>query len=361
MIAIVAVILLSTGISFLCSLMEAALYSVPPSRVQSLIAQKVRGAELLGRLRDKIDIPISAILTFNTIANTIGGTVLGGLVGSHLGDAWILPMGAAFALVILVFSEIVPKTLGVTYADVVAPKGAFLIQGMIVILYPLVRMSQYVTSRIREAGAEQATVSKDDLIAQVTISAAEGALLPEEARLVRNALRLKERTAHELMTPRTVVYLLPAELPMSMVTSHSEHWIHSRLPLCANNNPDKIVGIVYRRDVFDALLTRSDEELATMKIGDLKQPVDFIPETITGNVLLERFLAGRQHFFIVTNEHGGMEGIVTLEDVLEELLGTEIVGHHDRHEDMQDYARKLGELKRQGKTGKSSEQQGTAG
>lgn len=349
MLAIVAVVCFSAGFSFLCSLMEAALYAVPPSRVQSMVDSGVKGAALLAKLREKIDIPISAILTFNTIANTVGATILGVLAGKTFGADSIytlLVLPVIFTLIILIISEIIPKTLGVIYADVIAPKSAYVIEILIIVLYPFVRMSMYVTGRIRVAGAEKKTVSEEDLIAQARMGAEEGSLYPEEARWVEHALRLNEKTAHELMTPRTVVYTLPQELPLTEVTSKSAHWAHSRLPVCEDGNPDKIRGVVYRREVFDTILTRNDEDLAKMTIGDLRRDVDMIPETLRGHEILKRFLESRQHLFVVTNEHGGLEGVITLEDVIEDLLGQEIIDFHDQHEDMQQYALKLAERRR---------------
>jgi CBS domain containing-hemolysin-like protein len=351
MIAILIVALVAGSISFLCSLMEAALYAVPVARVQSLVDQKVAGASRLLALRQRVDRPISAILTFNTMANTVGASIFGAMAVAEYGidspiAIYVLPVG--FALMILIFSEIIPKTLGVIFADQVAPKTAVIIEFLIVALYPLVRMSEYVTARIRTAGQDKKTVTEEDLIAQARLGVEEGTIHRDEATYLENALRLNEKTAHDIMTPRTVVYTLPAELPISMARVLSDHWVHSRLPLCEDNNPDKVVGIVYRRDLFQALLSLGAEQLETTPLSTLKQPVDFVPESMTADEILRRFLDGRQHMFIVGNEHGGMEGIITLEDVLEELLGREIVDHTDLHEDMQAYARKLAEMKRMG-------------
>jgi len=343
-------IAISSGVSFLCSLMEAALYSVPASRAQMLAQKKVPGAELLVQLREKIDEPISAILTFNTIANTVGGIVVGALVANRFGaeSPWVGVFAVGFTLLILFFSEILPKTLGVIFGEQIAPRVAIIIKGLIITLYPMVKLSNYVTKRIRAAGEEKATVSEQDIVDLARIGVEEGALIPEEEVWIRNALRLNEKTAHELMTPRTVVYRLPSELPLTMVTAHSEHWTHSRLPLCRDNDPDRVVGMVYRREVFDALLNLSDEEIEKTTLAALSHPAEFIPETMRGNEILRRFLEGRTHLFIVTNEHGGMEGVVTLEDVLEDLLGAEIVDHHDQHVDMQEYARALARKRRGG-------------
>lgn len=336
--------------SFLCSLWEASLYAVPTSRIQSLVDQGVRGSRRLLALRERIDRPISAILTFNTIANTIGASVMGTLVGKEFGETsvMVIVFPVIFTVIILIFSEIIPKTLGVLYADAVAPRSAFAIHALIVVLKPFVLMSEYITTRMRKAesnGGE--SVSEAHIIAQARLGVEQGSLLPEEGIWVQNVLALNEKTAHDLMTPRTVVYVLPAEMKLSQISAHSEHWAHSRLPVCRDNQPDQVMGIVYRRDVFDALATRAEEELSGMTIADLTVEVEFIPETLRANQVLKRFLSGRQHLFIVTNEHGGLEGVITLEDVIEEILGQEIVDTHDRHADMQEYARSLARLRMQ--------------
>lgn len=350
MLAILIVTLVALSLSFISSIAEASLYSIPISRAQTMADQNVVGGKLLLKLREHIDEPIAAVLTFNTVSATAGGAIVGALVAKQFPDNnnALLIFTTFFTTAVLVFSEIVPKTLGVIFADAIAPKIAFVLQALIYMLYPFVKASKWMTGKMRSASAEPKTVSKADIVAMARIGVEEGALIPEEESWIRNGFALRDKTAHAIMTPRTVVYRLPDELPMSMVTTHSEHWTHSRLPLCKNNDPDKVVGLVYRREVFDALLTKTDIELAAMKISELSHPVEFIPETLPGYEILERFLQGRTHLFIVTNEHGGMEGLITLEDVLEELLGKEIVDHKDEHEDMQEYARVLGERRRSG-------------
>lgn len=353
MLIIALVALVSAGLSALCSLMEAALYSVSPGKARALVDQGVRGSRFLVHLREHVDRPISAILTFNTIANTVGASIFGALAGREFGSESpvVLLMALLFTFVILVFSEIIPKTLGVTYAEFIAPKTAPIMMGLIWALYPFVGMSQYVTGRIRQAGAEYKIVTEADLEAQVRIGVEEGSLLPEEAIWVTNALRLNDKTAHELMTPRTVVLWVPAEQRLAEVDTRAGHWTHSRVPVCRENDPDQVAGLIYRREIFETLLNQPEEEIDHLTLADMAHPVEFIPETLTGNELLRRFLQGRQHLFIVTNEHGGMEGVITLEDVLEELLGSEIVDHHDVHVDMQEYARLVAEQRKRASAG----------
>jgi CBS domain containing-hemolysin-like protein len=162
-----------------------------------------------------------------------------------------------------------------------------------------------------------------------------GRLRPQELRWVENALRLDEVRASELMTPRTVVYTLPADLPLSEVKHRSEHWTHSRLPLTEDRDPDQILGMVLRREVFDAIVKGKP----SLKLRDLMHEIDFVPDTMRGHQLLDMFIMKKRHMVAVVDEYGGFEGVVTLEDVLECLLGSEIVDESDRHADMQQWAR----------------------
>jgi CBS domain containing-hemolysin-like protein len=339
--AILLVTLIAVIGSFLCSLMEAAFYSITPSKVEELRKAGNKGGIRLAKMRENVDVPISAILTLNTIANSAGAAFAGFLVGNAYGNAAVGIYSALFTLVILIASEIVPKTLGVTYADRVAPVIAGPLQVIIFVLRPVIAVTQTVTRVLRRGHEGANAPSEQEILAQAEMGARMGTLLPDEARWAINALKLDDVLARDLMTPRTVVYMLPAALPLSEVKHHSQHWTFSRLPVVANNNPDEVVGLVYRREVFDQLVGHTPEELASRTLADVMHPAIFVPETVRCNELLKRFLKERQHLIIVTNEYGGMEGVITLEDVLEFLLGEEIVDQLDKHVDMQEVARRL--------------------
>jgi CBS domain containing-hemolysin-like protein len=344
MIAIVVVTLLAAGISFLCSLMEAAFYSIPPSKIEEMRRNGSRNGERLARLRENVDEPIAAILTLNTCANTLGASVAGAMVAAQFPqfDAAAAIYGVAFTIIILYCSEIIPKTIGVTYASTIAPRASRLLLWMIVVLKPFVLISQLITKRLRreEEGNAHAP-TEQEILALAQMGAEAGTILPDEARWAMNALRLNDVRAKDLRTPRNAVFTLPADLPLNMVSKQSKHWTFSRLPIVNNNNPDEVEGIVHRREVFDELVARTPEELATRKLRDLARPAVFVPDSTRCNELLRKFLDNRQQLIIVTDEYGGMEGVIALEDVLEFLLGEEIVDPHDKHADMQDYARLL--------------------
>jgi len=319
------------------------MYAISQGKVEELRKGGSKNGQLLYELRQNVDIPIAAILTLNTIANSMGAPLAGSLVGQYFvnnpGPATIV-YSIFFTLLILVFAEIVPKTLGVTYADKIAPPLAPVIKVIIFITTPFVWLSQKLTSVIRKnKESSDEAPSETEILAMVELAKNAGKLGQDEVQWATNALLLNDVSAKELMTPRTVVYMLPTDLPLSEIHQKSDHWSHSRLPLVENNDPDKVEGIVYRRDVFDQLVSLEKEELANKTLRELLRPAVFVPETIPCNELITRFISTKEHLLIVTNEFGGMEGVISLEDVMEFILGEEIVDPYDKFPDMQEYAR----------------------
>ncbi len=336
MTAIVVVVLLSLVCSFVCSLSEAAFYSVGDAKVQAMVEHKVHGATMLARLRANMDRAIAGILTFNTIANTVGAAVAGAMVAKRFGDAWLGVFSALFTLGVLFGSEIIPKSVGVARADTLAPRLAWAIEAMVILTFPLVRLCEILTRTINRNRPVNAP-SEFEILAMTRSAARHGVLPQHEAQIVANALKLNDVHVREIMTPRSVVFALPDTMPLKKVEGHSEHWVHSRLPVVRDTNPSEVRGIVNRRDVFDLLV---HEEEAEKTLADVMRPARFIRDTARADEALLQFLAGRQHMFIVLDEFGLFVGIVTLEDVLETLLGREIVGEHDPVTDMQALARK---------------------
>ncbi|MBX3353518.1 MAG: HlyC/CorC family transporter [Phycisphaeraceae bacterium] len=332
--ALVIVTAISLVGSFLCSLCEAALYSVSDSAVAGMLQQKVRGARILAKLRVRIDRAIAAILAVNTIANTVGASVAGFLVGKLYGSTALGVFSAAFTLSILFVAEIIPKSIGVARATSIAPRVAWIIELMILITYPLVILCERLTTIINR-GAKKEGPTEHEILSLTRMAVRLGSLEPHEAALVSNALELDEYEVREIMTPRSVTFVLPDELKLKNVDQHAQHWIHSRLPVVRDDNPNEIVGVVHRRDVFDLLVSEREGE---KKIRDVMRPVRFIGASAGADEALREFLAGRQHMFVVVDEYGTWVGIVTLEDVLETLLGSEIIGEHDPVADMQDLA-----------------------
>ena len=319
--------------SFFCSLFEAALYAITASQIELLRRQGGFGTERLSLLRQNIDEPITAILTINTVANTIGSAWSGALVGMYYGPYFGL-FAAGLTLAILMFAEIVPKSLGVAYAFQLGRWIAWPLQVMVWVIWPLVKISGRIVGLLT-SDRPASGPTEDEVIVTSRLAYRRGELRLQELRWVENALRLDRVKARDMMTPRTVVYSLPADMSLSGIQQHSKHWVHSRLPLTEDENPDQIVGVIYRRDVFDAIARGQRDR----KLRELMRTIDFVPETMRGHDLLDKFIKERKHMVCVVNEYGGFEGVVTLEDVLEALLGTQIVDEFDLHPDMQQFAR----------------------
>ena len=332
---IIVVASLTLLASFLCSLFEAVLYAIPPARVDVLRREGGKAGEELARLKADVEEPIAAILTVNTIAHTVGAAWCGAMVGDLFGSAAVGIFAAIFTVLVLAFTEIVPKSFGVQHANKLALLVVRPIKIMIWSVWPIV----WVAKRAMHAVAGESgpySPSEDDVMAASMLSAKGGKVRGQEAQWVRNALLLDRVTAGDLRTPRTVVDSYPADTPLRDLVAEAPNWIHSRLPITEAGDLDKIVGKVHRREVYDRLLLEPE---TTLTLRDLAHPIEFVPEKLPAHELLDVFLQKRMHLVALRDEYGGFDGLVTLEDVLESLLGQEIVDEHDEVADMQELAR----------------------
>jgi CBS domain containing-hemolysin-like protein len=327
---ILAVVLVSLITSFLCSLCEAALYAVTPTRVEAIRLGGTSSGRRLAQLRERIEEAIAGLGTINTIAQTAGAAWAGALVGEYYGNQWLGAFSAFLTLAILLLAEIVPKSVGVAWASVLAVRLAWPIQVMIWLVWPLAWLCTLIMKRITRRAPGQGP-SEEEIIVMADLAAQGGAILPDESRWVKNVLRLNNVTVRQLMTPRNVVQALPADLPLDQVEMHAQQWVHSRVPVTEDSDLDRVVGLVQRRAVFDQLTHGK----RTKRLRDLMRPALFVPENLRGHQLLELLIAQRQHLAIVTDAAGQTSGVVSLEDVLEYLLGRPIVGEHDAHPEME--------------------------
>jgi len=299
-----------------------------------MMAQSGRATgRILKRLRYKIDRPISAILTLNTIANTAGAAVSASFAVALFGNQWLGLFSALFTLAILLFSEVIPKTIGVVYSPRLANWVALPIQVFVWVFHPVIWLLGFVTGFITRKRLD-IKVSSDEIMALANISQRAGEIHADEEKAIKNILLLKKKVAREIMTPRTVVFSLSEHLTLKEARQKGGVWPHSRIPVYDKDTED-IVGLVLRMDILQALA----DDRENLKIADLMRPVHFVPESATADRLLREFLERRQHLFIVIDEFGGLSGVVTLEDVLEEIVGKEIVDEFDKAEDMRELAR----------------------
>jgi len=331
---LVVAVAVAVGVSFFCSLAEAALYSVPWSRIEQLRKEGKASGAILYALRQDIEKPIAAILTFNTTAHTAGAAIAGAAAAEVFGHDHVVLFTAAFTLVILVFSEIVPKSLGVIYTRTVSPVLAKPLRILVFLMYPVVWLLGMLP-RLMQRKKRGPSLTEEDIRAIVSLTRKSGVLKPYEEHAISNILSLDLKRVEDIMTPRTVVFSLPAAATMADARAHQGFWHHGRIPVYEGDDPEDVVGIVYRRDVLDALAQDRDHQ----PMSEIMQPARFVLETLTLDRLLIKFLGSRTHLYVVLDEYGGVAGVVSLEDVLEEILGKEIVDETDVVADMRALAR----------------------
>ncbi|MBI3819866.1 MAG: DUF21 domain-containing protein [Planctomycetes bacterium] len=330
-------------LSFLVSMWEGALSAIRSTRIEGFRQEGTRSAAALARLRERID-ETTIVLKVLDLASNAGVLICAFKLSAQAAGAVGLqdtPLVQALLAAILVFClfllfDLLPRAIGAATSESTARRSALLLAATVRLFSPIVILGRAVMNIVPKRPAGESGPTDQDLLAMARSAARLGNLEAREARWVANALKLGEVTVRQILTPRTVVYALPAEMPLSMVKSHSEHWAHSRLPIFRERNPDDIVGIVLRRTVFDKLLQGSTRET----LEELSLPALSVPDSMTLDNLLEWFVSRHQHLAVVRDEMQAWIGIVTLEDVLETFLGAEIVDEKDKVVDMQELARK---------------------
>ena len=318
--------------SAVCSLFEAVLYAVPKTHIEMLKREGRPAGQILFQLKQQVDRPIAAILSLNTIANTGGGAMAGALAASALGASRVGYFSVAFTLAILVFAEVLPKTIGVVYARALSRWIARPLRWLVLLFRPLIALTQVATNLVW-SGHQEHRVSDEEVLTLVGSGLRSGDFQRHESDMIANVLALETKTAGEVLTPRTVVFALDAATPVRDAAGNSALMKHSRVPVF-DKGPDDVVGIVHRADVLMAVARDRFEA----KVEELMRPVHFVLETTPLDQLLRTFLEIHRHMAVVIDEFGGFVGIVTLEDVLEELIGHEIVDESDQVTDLRAFA-----------------------
>ena len=333
---LVLVILLLISISFLCSLLEAVILSITRPYIQSLLSEGRASGRLLHRLKETINEPISAILTLNTISHTVGAAVSGAIALQIFGSEWMALFSAILTLLILVLSEIIPKTIGAYYWKTLGPLTAYILKVLIIILKPLI-IPVNVFSRAIGKKNPAASISRDEIINFIRLGYFQGTINSPEYTIMENLFRLDAIRVKQIMTPRTVVYWLEREATVAEVLRHDGPPQFSRIPLY-DPHKNMITGVVMRRDIMDSMANKK----TNTKIGSLSAKPEFILENASVYRLFNSFIEKKIQFMAVINEYGDYVGIVTMEDAIETLLGIEIVDEFDPAEDMQKVAQEQG-------------------
>jgi len=335
-VALAAYILLALLVSFLCSISEAVLLSLTPSYIEGLADARPGLAARLRRLKvDNVDRSLAAILTLNTIAHTVGAIGSGAKAVVVFGNAYFGIFSAVMTLLILFLSEIVPKTIGAVFWRGLAAPTAWFVQFLIWSLYPLIRVAEMLTRGIAR-GRKTHVFSRDEMAAMANLGERAGALRPDESRIIRNLMMFEHLTVADIMTPRPVIKALPEDMTVDAAAEVPGLHQFSRLPLF-RDTIDRITGFVLK----DEILLEQARGRGDRPLTELRRDIPTVPSGTRLRRLLDILLEKRQaHITLVVDEYGGTAGLVTMEDVVETLLGLEIVDEMDRNVDMQALARK---------------------
>ena len=333
--------LLATGtvlvVSCICSLLEAALYSLSISQIEIIAREHRASGQILKKLHEDIQRPISAILTLNTLANTGGAAIAGAAFVGVFPQTPETYFTITISFGVLVFSEIIPKTAGVVYARSLARLIAYPIQWLVWIFSPFIWLNNFITQLITRGGQARQGITPEEIEIIARMSRQAGAISPEQERVISNILNLETLRAREVMTPRTVVFALDRDLSLGEARQQAGAWPHTRVPLY-NGERENIVSLALRRDVFSAIADGGQNK----RLFDIERPVHIVPESARVSQLLQEYIKRREHLFIVVDEYGVFSGIITLEDVIESIVGQEIVGEFDLAVDMRERARRQG-------------------
>lgn len=326
-------------VSFLCSIMESVLLSTPQSYV---LVEKGKGkswAVKLANYKQNVDKPLSAILSLNTVAHTIGAAGVGAQAVRVFGEVYFGVVSVILTLLILIFTEIIPKTLGANNWRALAAFSTNTIQVMIIIAYPLVWLTSLL-SKLLSGRKNRLSISREEISVLAGIGAEEGVFSKKVSKIIQNVLRLKDIKVSAVMTPRVVVARADENILLGDFMKHRDYLKFSRIPIYESTD-DQITGYVFRQSVFEALA----EDQHQLKLKDLKREILVVTDSMTLLAVWDLLLQKREHMALVVDEYGGMDGIVTMEDIIESLLGLEIVDELDDVVDMQQLAKERWEAR----------------
>lgn len=327
-------LLVAILISFLCSIMEAVLLSTPMTYLKVNQATKNKGLRKLIIYKQNVERPLSAILSLNTIAHTVGAAGVGAQASIVFGEEYFGIVSAVLTILILIFTEIFPKTIGANSWRKLTGVVGILLSVTIFITYPLVLLSALLTKIISKDEQEQ-TTSREEISALAEIGTEEGIFQEKENKIIQNLIKLKNIKVSKILTPRTVVVTANEDMTLEQFLKNKDYLKFSRIPVYKNNQ-DNVSGYVIRQNVFEKLAEAQND----LKLVDVKNEIVITPDTKPVFGLWEQLLEKKEHIALVVDEYGGMDGIVTMEDIIETLLGFEIVDEKDTITDMQQYARK---------------------
>ncbi len=331
---------LSVGISFLCSILESALLSISLSQISVIEKTSPQIGALLKSHKLDINKSIASILILNTIANTLGAAVVGAQAEAVFGSGAVVYVSMILTFAILFFSEIIPKTIGALYFKELAPFAAYAIKFFIFITYPIILMTLFVTNRISKDKDAVNSLSKKELIESALQSEDDGVLDEQESDIIENILQLDDIKVKDIFTPRSVVFALDEETLITEVVEHKEIFKFSRIPIF-NESIDNVTGLIMTKKIYKQALRNEHVSISTVKKDIFK-----INENVPVSKALNLFIKKKEHMFLVVDSYDQTEGIITLEDCVETILGVEIMDESDTDADMRQVAKDKMKAKR---------------
>lgn len=325
---------LALTVSFVCSMMETVLLTTPVSFINIKEGEGFKSAKILKKLKQNIDRPLSAILSLNTIAGTVGAAGVGAQAVVVFGKVYFGLISAVLTILILVIAEILPKTIGAYYWRSIAMPAGKIIRTMVYITYPMVIISEFMTKLISRHAKDRATVSREDVFAMVDIGTEEGTFEDTEKKIIQNLIKLRNVRANDVMTPRVVVATASEDITIGEFYKNKVYLHYSRIPVYSDNK-ENITGFVYRQEALENLANNNFE----LKLKEIKKPILVVPNVQPLTILWEKLLSQKAHIALIVDEYGGFEGVVTLEDIIETILGLEIMDERDIVADLRQFAR----------------------
>ncbi|MCI2122359.1 MAG: hemolysin family protein [Bacteroidales bacterium] len=326
-------LILAIGVSFLCSILEAVLMSTPLSYVTMKVEQGSKGAKLFKKYKENNARPIAAILTLNTIANTVGAAGVGTTATAYFGEQYFGYISAAITVLILVFSEIIPKNIGSNYWKGLLPFTANTIRILIVVLFPFVIISEWITKLIRPSKYDS-TISREEVSTMANLGEKEGSIEKTENKVIQNLIKLGSIKASDVMTPRVVSAIAPENMKLKEFYKKKSFLHHSRIPVYSDS-PEYITGYVLRGQILEYL---ADDKF-DVTLGDIKRDIACFSEDVSISTVWESMLELKEQIALIIDQYGTFQGIITLEDIIETIFGLEITDEKDEVADMQKLAK----------------------
>lgn len=340
MTALIVITVLTISISALCSLFEAVLYSTRRTAVEAQLESTHSGrrrvAGLMDNMQKDIASPLATILIVNTLANTAGATLAGTRAEQVLAPQWIIAFSIGLTLSILLFSEIIPKTLGALHWRGLWPAVTLPLSTLQLVCKPVTKLIRLLTDRLSRGDEAEVAVTTEEILGSLKLGVEAGELERWESDIVHNLIGLEGKRMSDIMTPRTVLFMLSEKLTIGRAFDEATQQKYTRIPLYRESRDD-VIGYVTLHDIALSIAQKKNDR----PLSDLLRPIEFTPETASCSDVFIRFLRNREHVTIAADEFGGVAGLVSLEDLVETAMGREIVDEHDQAVDLQQVAKEM--------------------